>query len=506
MNGTFEAAEWKEPWLRERASRTPDRVALEWGASILSYAELQTEAEALAEALADLGVEAGDVVATLLENGAEFPRLLFGVRELGAVLLPLNPRLVAQEAAYILRDSGACLLVDSDDSVARHAARAAGGMSRAVMRGAQLRAAPGNAARLTRQAPLCENPEEILALVYTSGTTGRPKGALLSAAGFRASAQASAALLGTGPDTRWLACMPLFHVGGLSILLRACLAGSTVVIQSGFDPARVAEALDRRGITGVSLVATMLTRLLEARGERRAPEGLRWVLLGGGPAPPALLERAHALGYPLAPTYGLTEAASQVATRLPEDTAPPYDARLCRLPGMELKVVDSEGQTLPPEKAGEICVRGDALMKGYRGQPEATARALQGGWLHTGDLGILDGQGRLRVLDRRDDLIVSGGENIYPAEIEAALSSHPAVREAAVVGETDAEFGARPVAWWVAEEADSPAPDLAAYCRERLAGYKVPGRFVCILELPRNAAGKLMRGKLRALSDSAPET
>lgn len=503
MNEAFEAAEWEEPWLRERASRTPDRVALEWGTSTLSYAELQADAEAVADALAALGVEAGDVVATLLGNGAEFPRLLFAVRELGAVLLPLNPRLAVQEAVYILHDSGASLLVDSDDPGARRVARAAGGLARAVLRGAQLRAEAGNPARLTRRGPLCEDPEEILALVYTSGTTGRPKGALLSAAGFRASAQASAALLGTGPDARWLACMPLFHVGGLSILLRACLAGSTVVVQSGFDPAGVAEALEQRGITGVSLVATMLMRLLEARGERRAPEGLRWVLLGGGPAPTALLERAHALGYPLAPTYGLTEAASQVATRLPADTAPPFDARLCRLPGMELKVVDSAGQTLPPEIAGEICVRGDALMKGYLGQPEATARAFQEGWLHTGDLGILDSEGRLRVLDRRDDLIVSGGENVYPAEIEAVLASHPAVREAAVVGETDAEFGARPVAWWVAEVADSPAPDLAAYCRERLAGYKIPGRFVCIAELPRNAAGKLMRGKLRALSGSA---
>jgi len=503
MNDAFEAAEWEEPWLRKRASRTPNRVALEWGTSTLTYAELQSDAETVADDLAALGVEAGDVVATLLANGAEFPRLLFAVRELGAVLLPLNPRLVAQEAGYILRDSGACLLVDSDDPGARRAARAAGGLPRAVLRGAQLRAESENPARLPRRGPLCENVGEILALVYTSGTTGRPKGALLSARSFRASAQASAALLGTGPDARWLACMPLFHVGGLSILLRACLAGSTVVVQSGFDPVRVAEALEDRGITGVSLVATMLMRLLEVRGERRAPKGLRWVLLGGGPAPKALLERAHDLGYPLAPTYGLTEAASQVATRLPTDTAPPFDARLCRLPGMELKVVDSEGQTLPPEIAGEICVRGDALMKGYLGKPEATARALREGWLHTGDLGVLDTQGRLRVLDRRDDLIVSGGENIYPAEIEAVLAAHPGVREAAVVGEADAEFGARPVAWWVAEVADSPAPDLLAYCRERLAGYKVPVRFVCVAELPRNAGGKLMRSELRALSDSA---
>ena len=294
--------------------------------------------------------------------------------------------------------------------------------------------------------------------------------------------------------------MPLFHVGGLSILLRACLAGSAVVVQPGFDAQAVSAALDDLGITGVSLVATMLGRLLDARGERRAPPGLRRVLLGGGPASPALMARAHAAGYPLAPTYGLTEAASQVATRLPADVAPPFDERLSPLPGTEVRVVDTEGRVLGSGEAGEICVRGATLMREYLGRPEATARALRRGWLQTGDLGILDDRGRLRVLDRRDDLIVSGGENIYPAEIEAVLNGHPAVREVAVVGQPDAEYGARPMAWWVPLAPGSPAPDLEAYCRARLAGFKVPRRFVSIAELPRNASGKLLRRELRALA------
>ena len=219
----------------------------------------------------------------------------------------------------------------------------------------------------------------------------------------------SAALLGTDSEERWLGCMPLFHVGGLSILLRACLAGSAVVVQPGFDAQAVSEALDGLEITGVSLVATMLGRLLDFRGERPAPPGLRRVLLGGGPAPRLLLARAHAAGYPLAPTYGLTEAASQVATRLPGDLGEPFDARLCPLPGTEIRVVDASGAVVGSGKAGEICVRGATLMRGYLGRPEATARALHQGWLHTGDLGLLDDRGRLRVLDRRDDLIVRGG-------------------------------------------------------------------------------------------------
>jgi len=337
-----------------------------------------------------------------------------------------------------------------------------------------------------------------LALIYTSGTTGRPKGAILTPAAVRASARASAQLLGTGPDDCWLACMPLFHVGGLSILLRACLAGSSVEVQQGFEPGAVAAALEGGGVTGVSLVATMLRRLLEVRGERPAPEGLRWLLLGGGPAPAELLERAHALGYPLAPTYGLTEAASQVATRLPSDTAPPFGERLRPLPGTELKITDDAGERLPPGEAGEIRVRGETLMRGYLGQPGATARALEGGWLRTGDMGTLDREGGLAILDRRDDLIVSGGENIYPAEIEAVLAEHPSILETAVVAEPDSEYGERPVAWYVPRQPGTEIGDLGDYCRARLAGYKVPGRFVATDALPRNAAGKVLRRELRA--------
>ncbi len=499
MSEGFEAAAWSEPWLARRAASTPDRIALEFGASSLSYGELQREVLVVAAELTARGVAPGDVVATGLGNGVEFPRLLWALRAVGAVLLPLNPRLATDEAAHILRDSGASLWLDAGDSGGDEVARAAGDLPRLVMRGLRLEGGASVVSR-PRPAPLCENPWEILALIYTSGTTGKPKGALLSAGAFRASAMGSAALLGTDSDERWLGCMPLFHVGGLSILLRACLAGSAVVVQPGFDAQAVSAALDDLGITGVSLVSTMLGRLLDARGERRAPPGLRRVLLGGGPAPPALLARAHAAGYPLAPTYGLTEAASQVATRLPDDVAPPFDERLSPLPGTEVRVVDAGGRVLDSGEAGEICVRGATLMRGYLGRPEATARALRQGWLQTGDLGVLDDRGRLRVLDRRDDLIVSGGENVYPAEIEAVLNGHPAVREAAVVGQPDAEYGARPMVWWVPLVPGSPAPDLEAYCRGRLAGFKVPRRFVPIAELPRNASGKLLRRELRALA------
>jgi len=320
---------------------------------------------------------------------------------------------------------------------------------------------------------------------------------LLSYGNFLASAAACAALLGNGADDRWLACMPLFHVGGLSILLRSVLAGSAAVIHPSFDAQAVSDAIDSQRITFVSLVPVMLQRLLVVRGERAAPPHLRCVLLGGAAVPRGLLERARRLAFPVAPSYGLTEACSQVATCPPGSGAadPPG---LLPLPGIELRIVDEGGCELSPALAGEICVRGPMVMRGYWQCPEATASALRKGWLHTGDLGRLDPGGRLQVLDRRDDLIVSGGENIYPAEVEAVLLEHDAVAEAAVTGVADAEFGERPVAWIVeGEGAQLDEAQLREHCRAHLAAYKVPLRFHRVASLPRNAAGKLLRRELR---------
>jgi O-succinylbenzoic acid--CoA ligase len=343
-------------------------------------------------------------------------------------------------------------------------------------------------------------------VLFTSGTSGRPKGALLSLPSLRASAKASAALLGSDPDDRWLLCMPLFHIGGLSILVRNALAGSCVVLHSEFDASAVDHALRVEGITHVSLVATMLSRLLESQGDtRRAPEALRLVLLGGGPAPQALLCRARALGFPVAPSYGLTEAASQVATRPPElgavDEAD-LAAGLRPLPGIEIRIVDERGEAVATDFAGEIEVRGPTLMQGYLEDPEATARAIRAGWLATGDLGRLDAHGGLRVLDRRCDLIVSGGENVYPAELESVLIEHPDVAEAGVVGQQDPIYGERPLAYFVAAAGRRPQPDrVLAFCRERLAKYKVPVELIEIQKLPRTASGKLLRRELRGRSE-----
>jgi O-succinylbenzoic acid--CoA ligase len=289
--------------------------------------------------------------------------------------------------------------------------------------------------------------------------------------------------------------MPLFHVGGLSILVRSVLFGGPVLLQARFEAAAVSDALDAGDVAGLSLVPTMLTRLLAQRGGRPAPETLGVLLLGGAAAAPGLLDRALAAGFPVCLTYGLTEAASQVATAAPpaeKSALSPMQA----LPGIELRIVDGN-RPLPAGAPGEIAVRGPIVMQGYLNDAAATAHALRGGWLLTGDIGYLDADGALHVLDRRDDLVVSGGENVYPAEVEAILLEHPAVSEVGVAGVPDTDLGARVVAWVVT--AAGCAADTAAlerFCRGQLAGYKLPREFRFVDSLPRTSAGKLQRSRL----------
>jgi O-succinylbenzoic acid--CoA ligase len=272
------------------------------------------------------------------------------------------------------------------------------------------------------------------------------------------------------------------------------LAGSSVVLHQQFSPEAVNADLDARGVTGISVVGTMLKRILDTRTNSDPPSSLECVLVGGGPAPESLLGAARVAGFPVAPTYGLTEAASQVATRLPSDSV---DAGLRPLPGTEIEIQDEAGRTLPNDQPGEICVRGDTVTKGYWNQPVATREVLHDGWFHTGDIGSVDRDGRLFVHDRRSDLIVSGGENVYPAEVESVLLEHPAIAEAGVAGRADGIFGARPVAWLVATDEDVPdSRALIAHCRSKLAGYKCPVEFFWVRSLPRTATGKLLRRKL----------
>jgi len=325
----------------------------------------------------------------------------------------------------------------------------------------------------------------IQAIVFTSGTTGRPKGAMISYANHFWSAVGSAFKLGVRPDDRWLACLPLYHVGGQAILFRSCLYGTTVVLHDGFDADAVLTSLAIENISLVSLVPTMLERLLRRGLARVAAPALRLVLLGGAAAPPALLADSAAVGLPVAVTYGLTEAASQVATLLPDEARRKPGSAGRPLLFSSIHVADPDGRQLRPGEPGEIVISGPTVMAGYYDDPASTSETIRGGRLHTGDVGYLDEDGDLWILDRRDDLIVSGGENVYPAEVERVLREHPGVAAACVVGLPHPEWGQQVAALVVPTQRESVTESaLLAFTRSRLAGYKQPRLLIFADVLP----------------------
>jgi len=475
-----------------RAAQTPDAPALESADGTWSFAEVADRACRAAGYLSTTVAAGSSPIALLKTGDARFAAWFHAIALTGRPALPLNLRLTTSELVGQLEHARAdCVLGEAGDArLGELRARlpncpviAAPSLESLPAGGEQHWVRPGDA-------------EDILAVLYTSGTSGRPKGACLTWNNFFASARAAEDRLGATACRRWLACMPLFHVGGLSILMRSVLFGGPVRLQSRFDPVTVSEALDGGDIAGISLVPTMLSRLLEHRGTRAAPRALEVLLLGGAAAAPGLAERALAAGYPVCPTYGLTEATSQVATAAPPRAGAREPSPMLPVLGTEVRIV-AQGRDVGPGTEGEIVVRGATVMRGYLRDDEATARALRDGWLHTGDIGYLDAAGGLHVLDRRDDLVVSGGENVYPAEIEAALLEHPAVEDAGVTGVPDADLGARVVAWVVIKPGCSASVEsLQHHCRARLAGFKQPREFRFVAELPRNAAGKLQRRRL----------
>ncbi|MDW8293557.1 MAG: o-succinylbenzoate--CoA ligase [Anaerolineae bacterium] len=478
-------------------SLAPERLALIFGARAWTYAELEAEARALAARLAALGVGHGSRVAMLLPNVPQAVFLVHAVGLLGGVLVPLNTRLTSDELRFQVRRAAPALL-------AHNQATAPLAMSLAQdVPLLDLDAKPEAAPNAFKQARDGWTPtaHDVHTIVFTSGTTGRPKGALLTWGNHWWSAVASGWRLGVQPDDRWLLCLPLYHVGGLAVLLRSALYGTTVILHERFDPSAVIAALQAHRATVISLVPTLLKRLLEAGLDARTAPALRVALLGGAAAAPDLVAQACAAGIPVALTYGLTEAASQVATAPPQETREFPDSVGLPLQGVSVRIADEQGTALPPNEVGEIWVRGPNVMRGYLDDPEATAAALRGGWLRTGDLGFVDARGALHVVQRRVDLIVSGGENIYPSEVEHVLASYPGVEGVCVVGVPDVEWGQRVVALIQpapGEQVDSPA--VQAFCRQRLAGYKCPRQVLLVESLPLTASGKLDRRAAQTLA------
>lgn len=448
-------------WLASAADSAPSAPALIIGEQVWSYRQLSALVDNWCGRLASLGVRAGQAVAVSLSNGLDYICLIHALARLGAILVPLNTRLTDAERAWQIEHSDAELHITSVEQVMQ---------TRPI---------------LFERAPL--RLDAVQSIVFTSGTTGTPKGAQITFGNLYAGALASAERLGSSPDDRWLCPLPFYHVGGLSILFRSPLYSSAVVLPFANDADSIMQALHNSQSTIVSLVPTMLYRMLEAGFV--SPPTLRLVLVGGAAASPQLIERCIERDLPLSLTYGMTETTSQIATMLPKGVRAKPGSVGKPLAGTSVRIVDDHGRSLLPGMYGEIVVSGGTIMRGYLGQPPTN------GTIHTGDIGYLDVDGDLWLVQRRTDLIISGGENVYPSEVENALREHPSVADACVVGIPDAEWGQRVVAM-VALRDGAPlltAADLIAFARQHLAGYKVPRSVTFVRQLPLTSSGKIHR-------------
>lgn len=481
-------------WLRQRVRTSRDHPAVVCAGETLSFADLDRRAALAAGRLRLFGVRPGDRVTVLAGNRLELVELMHAAPRLGAVFVPLGVRHSGREVEARVLDSGARLLLYD----AALADRVAGlGVVRACLDRGGLTGDP-LWSEVEADAPPGEPRIDLGALhsiLYTSGSTGEPKGVCLTHGNHFWSAVGSAFNLGVHRDDRWLACLPLSHIGGLAILLRSALYGTTVVLHERFDPARVNRAIDEERVTIVSAVANMLRRMLEERAGRPYPLWLRCVLLGGGPAPRVLLEECAARGVPVVQTYGLTEAASQVTTLSPADALRKLGSAGKPLLGTEVRITQGGGP-VPAGTMGEIEVRGPTVSPGYHGRKPGVS--LRDGWFPTGDLGYFDEEGFLYVVGRSDDMIITGGENVHPAEVEAVLEEHPAVAEACVVGLPDSRWGETVVACVRTKDALPVSPaEIEVHARARLAAFKVPRRIITVPDLPRTASGKLLRRRVR---------
>lgn len=503
----------QDAWLWQRARLTPHAAALRFErdgseeSPALDYAALAREAETAALRLLALGVARGDRIAVHMASHPRLVALLHAAQKLGAVLVPLNTRLPSCELTPLLEHAAPRLLLADDVAPLANVFH---GVDCIDVHRDFDRVPIAKSAIL----PPHIDPGAPWMIVYTSGTTALPKGVVLSNANHFAAAAGSRQRLGHGAGEVWLATLPLYHVGGLAILARAVLEGSRVDLSSGFDAARVRRVIENGPATMISLVPTMLARLLEM--PPAAHSKLRCLLIGGAALSPALARRALESGLPIAVTYGLSEACSQVCTTLPGST----DATDGSV-GTALSCVGVRIDSPADDGIGELLVRGPNVTSRYFRNDAANTAAFAeppvapapgaslpqqadlhvGRWLRTGDLASIDAQGRVHIACRRSDLIVSGGENIVPSQVETVLEEHPAVRECAVFGIDDPEWGQRVIAL-VAPRVDHSmdvadvTAELTAWCRERLAAYKTPRVFRFVHALPRNATGKVDRRAL----------
>jgi long-chain acyl-CoA synthetase len=498
--------------LTETAAAVPEATVHTFMGTATSYRELDEQSGRFAAGLLESGLEPGQVVALQLPNLPQFLVAYFGTLKAGMTVLPLNPLLKAPEIEYHLTDSGAAILIGFEMFL-QDAAKACEitGVPLYLVSFGQDPLPDGIRpfADLVSTAALADpggdvracNADDTAVLIYTSGTTGKPKGAELTHFELYMNCTVSGQLFGARPDDVTLAVLPFFHVFGLSSVINVAVRyGGGLSIVPRFEPGAVIDALEHDRCSVIAGVPTMLQAIAARDLAGRDLSRLRVAVSGGASLPEDVLGKFESkLGIRVLEGYGLSETASTTSFNRPDDRRPLSVGK--PIWGVQMRVADSQDQPLPsgPENIGEIQIRGHNVMKGYLGKPEATQSALRAGWLRTGDLGYRDSDGFYFIVDRSKDLVIRGGFNVYPRELEEVLFAHPGIAEAAVIGKPDERLGEEVVAVVVRAPGheDLTETDVIAYCKERMAAYKYPREVRFLPELPKGPTGKILKNVLR---------
>ena len=507
--------------IHKHAQERPDEVAIVYDGRSVTFAGYNAHVNRLISAFDAFGVGAGERVAILSKNNAAYLKVYGACEKGGRIAVPMNWRLAASEAAFLLNDSGARILFFEEEfwpavESIRHEAPS---MEQLVCIDGDLPGCHGYteliANHADREPPVSPSDDDIAWIMYTSGTTGRPKGAMLTHGAQWARTSFIIDLLQYTERDATLHVMPFFHIGGRVFSLNHFVAGGKNVILRRFDARRTLELIERERVTTLHIVPTMLALLLDEPDYDEFDLGtLRLVLYAGGPMPVELLRRAITkMGPIFCQGFGQTESGPTITQLLPHehvlDGDPALVARLgsCgkAVAGVQVRLVDDQDRDVPLGTVGEAIVKSDFIMRGYWNNPEETAKVLRGGWLRTGDMLRQDADGYYYVVDRKKDMIISGGENIYAREVEETIYGHPAVQEAAVIGVPDEKWGEAVKACVVLRNGSAPPSedDLVNYCRERLARFKAPKSVDFLTSLPKNASGKILKRDLRQAYSAA---
>ncbi len=484
----------------ERAARHfPDKPAIVFEERSISYSELQRQVDATAHALLRLGVSAGDRVLLFLPNIPAFAVVYLAIQKAGAIAVSANVMLTTEELQYLLEDSGAKLLFSVS------ALSPAWGPLRETVRVVVCEGDPTGCQTLQEIAAACGvfnarhmQPEAPAAILYTSGTTGRQKGATLSHGNLVSNTFATVHTEGISPEDRLILFLPLFHVFGQNAIMNSAFAGAaTVVLQRRYEPVQTLEVIERDQVTMFFAVPTIYIGMLTAGVRPERLRSIRYYFSAAATMPVEIAERWKATyGRPIVEGYGLTETSpfasyNHVWHHRPGAVGTPIE-------NVEIKIFDPDDREVERGTWGEICIKGPNIMLGYWNRPEETAQAIRNGWFHSGDIGYMDDEGYIFIVDRVKDMINAAGFKIWPREVEEVLFQHPAIRECAVVGLADAEKGEIPAAYLVLREGESlSADEFDTYCRQHLAAYKVPRRVEFVDALPKNATGKILKRVLR---------